>query len=145
MKASTLCIPLFFALLFLDFLLCYAFLDPGFKGFSVEIGRVALRDQRRDVENFVVQVLSGVRLKLNGELVDQQQLRQRLQKTFQHRPEQVVYVLGHRDVTLQEVVTAMDMANGAAKNVHVRLVTPGNQNEMRLGRDPLDSLRHADK
>lgn len=42
---------------------------------------------------------------------------------------------------MQDVASAIDIANGAAKDVHVRFLTPGNRNEMDLGHDPLASSR----
>ena len=98
-----------------------------------------------DAEQFVIEVLTRERVRLNGKAVEQGQLLQKLQKAFQHRPERVVHVLANRDVTMQDVVTVIDISNGAAKDVHVRLVTPGNQNAMCLGGDPLESLKHADQ
>ena len=145
MKTSVSYIPLFFALVFLSYLLSHAFLDPGFKGFYVEVGGLAAQDECGDAEQFVIEVLTRERVRLNGKAVEQGPLLQKLQKAFQHRPERVVYVLADRDVTMQAVVTVIDISNGAAQDVHVRLVTPGNQNAMCLGRDPPESLKHADQ
>ena len=145
MKTSVPYIPLFFALVFLSYLLSYAFLDPGFKGFYVEVGGLAALDECRDAEQFVIEVLTRERVRLKGKAVEQGQLLQKLQKAFPHRAERVVYVLANRDVTIEDVVTVIDISNGAAKDAHVRLVTPGNQNAMCLGRDPPESLKHADQ
>jgi len=105
MKTSTHYIPVFFAVLFISCLLTYAFLDPGFKGFYVEIGAVAPTGECGDAENFVLEVVARDQLRLNGKAVDQRQLLQGLQKAFQHRPERVVYILAARDVTVRDVVT----------------------------------------
>ncbi len=145
MKTSATYIPLFFAALFLSYLLAYAFLDPGLKGFYVEVGGLAPSGKCGDAEKFVIEVLPSNRLRLNGKVVNQEQLLQNLQKAFQHRPERIVYVLADSDVTMQNVVTVIDMSNGAARDVHVRLVTPGNQNTMCLGHAPLESLKRADR
>ena len=144
MKTVMLYVPFLSASLFIGILFVYAVMDPGSKGFYLKIGNFSPPAECGDDHPLVIGLLPGHPLMLNGRKLAREELMGRLQVALQKRAERVVYVIADREASMQQFVDVVEIANGAAKDVHVVLVTPGNQDYMCLGPNPYDSLRTTD-
>ena len=65
----------------------------------------------------VLEVLPGGQYSINTEKVDKANLGPRLKEIYDPRPEKIIFVKGHPDVTYQEVLEAMDVARGSGVKV----------------------------
>jgi biopolymer transport protein TolR len=65
----------------------------------------------------VLEVLPGGQYSINTEKVDKGNLGPRLKEIYDPRPEKIIFVKGHPDVTYQEVLEAMDVARGSGVKV----------------------------
>ena len=65
----------------------------------------------------VLEVNPGGQFSINTEKVDKGNLGPRLKEIYDPRPEKIIFVKGHPDVTYQEVIEAMDIARGSGVKV----------------------------
>jgi biopolymer transport protein TolR len=65
----------------------------------------------------VLEVNPGGPYSINTEKVDRGNLGPRLKEIYDPRPEKIIFVKGHPDVTYQEVIEAMDIARGSGVKV----------------------------
>lgn len=65
----------------------------------------------------VLEVLPGGQYSINTEKVDKGNLGPRLKEIYDPRPEKIIFVKGHPDVTYQDVIDAMDIARGSGVKV----------------------------
>jgi biopolymer transport protein TolR len=65
----------------------------------------------------VLEVNPNGQYSINTEKVDRGNLGPRLKEIYDPRPEKIIFVKGHPDVTYQEVIDAMDIARGSGVKV----------------------------
>lgn len=65
----------------------------------------------------VLEVNPGGEYSINTEKVDKANLGPRLKEIYDPRPEKIIFVKGHPDVTYQDVIEAMDIARGSGVKV----------------------------
>jgi biopolymer transport protein ExbD len=64
-------------------------------------------------DQIVLEVLPDGKYAINKQPVDKSELFARLKKTYEGRPEKIIFVKGDTAVTFNDVVFAMDQARGA--------------------------------
>ena len=77
----------------------------------------------------VLQLLNNRSFKINSERVPIENLRGRLREIFRSRAERILLVRADAEVSFQEVVAAIDLAEDAVSNLYVALLTPEAQKE----------------
>jgi biopolymer transport protein ExbD len=82
-----------------------------------------------DSNVIVLQLLNDSSFKINSERVPIKNLRGRLRETFQPREERILLVRADAEVSFQEVVAAIGIAESAVSNLYVALLTPESQKE----------------
>jgi len=65
----------------------------------------------------VLEVNPGGEYSINTEKVDKANLGPRLKEIYDPRPEKIIFVKGHPDVTYQDVIEAMDISRGSGVKV----------------------------
>lgn len=65
----------------------------------------------------VLEVNPNGEYSINTEKVDKANLGPRLKEIYDPRPEKIIFVKGHPEVTFQEVIEAMDIARGSGVKV----------------------------
>lgn len=65
----------------------------------------------------VLEVNPNGEYSINTEKVDKANLGPRLKEIYDPRPEKIIFVKGHPDVTYQDVIEAMDIARGSGVKV----------------------------
>jgi biopolymer transport protein TolR len=66
-----------------------------------------------DPNQIVLEVLPGYHYKLNTQPLDSSELFARLKKTYEGRPDKILFVKGDPTAKYQEIIYAMDVARGA--------------------------------
>jgi biopolymer transport protein ExbD len=82
-----------------------------------------------DSDVIVLQLLNDRSFRINSERVSSENLRGRLREIFRPRAERILLVRADPEVSFQEVVTAIGIAEGAVSNLYVALLTPEAEKE----------------
>jgi biopolymer transport protein ExbD len=98
-------------------------------GLYVELVAHTLPSECGDSDVIVLQLLNDRSFKINSERVPIDNLRGRLREIFLPRTERILLVRADAEVSFQAVVTAINIGEGAASNLHVALLTPEAQKE----------------
>ena len=94
-------------------------------GLKAELPQAASRDDVQvRPEPIVIEVLADASLKINGERVEWEALRERLEKIFDARAYRVAFVRGDRGIEFQVVARVIDIMTAAGVS-SVGLMTPG--------------------
>jgi biopolymer transport protein TolR len=68
-------------------------------------------------DQIVMEVLPDGIFAINREPVTKDNLGTRLREIYDPRPDKIIFIKGHPDVTYQDMITAMDVARGAGVKV----------------------------
>jgi biopolymer transport protein ExbD len=98
-------------------------------GFYVELVTHSSSSECGDYRNVVLQISKEHTFRINSEIVLSENLNGRLREIFRPRAERVLLVRADPDVSFQEVVGAIDNAEGAVTNLYVALLTPEGEKE----------------
>jgi len=98
-------------------------------GFYVELVAHTSSSECGDGRKIVLQILKGHTFKINSETVLSEDLKGQLREIFRTRAERVLLIRADPDVSFQEVVSAIDAAEGDVTNLHVVLLTPEGEKE----------------
>jgi biopolymer transport protein ExbD len=98
-------------------------------GLYVELGAHPLPSECGDSDVIVLQLLNDRSFKINSERVPIENLRGRLREIFLSRAERILLVRADAEVSFQEVVTAISLAEAAVSNLYMALLTPEAQKE----------------
>jgi biopolymer transport protein ExbD len=82
-----------------------------------------------DSSVIVLQISKEHSIRINSETVSRERLRGRLREIYRLHAERVLLVSADPDVSFQEVVGAIDTAQGAVTNLYLVLVTPEGEKE----------------
>jgi biopolymer transport protein ExbD len=98
-------------------------------GLSVKLIAHTSLSQCGDSDVIVLQLLNDRSFRINSESIPIENLRGQLREIFRSRAERVLLVRADPEVSFQEVVTAIDIAQGAISNLYVALLTPEAERE----------------
>jgi biopolymer transport protein ExbD len=101
-------------------------------GLYVELVAHTLPSECGDSDVIVLQLLNDRSFKINSERVPIENVRGQLREIFLPRAERILLVRADAEVSFQEVVTAISIAEGAVSNLYVALLTPEAQKELCL-------------
>jgi biopolymer transport protein ExbD len=104
-------------------------LNSKSSGFYVLLPGHVSRSECGDFSLIVLQISKEHSFRINSETVSTESLRGRLREIYRLRAERVLLVSADPDVSFQEVVGAMDIAQGAVTNLYLVLVTPEEEKE----------------
>jgi biopolymer transport protein ExbD len=77
-----------------------------------------------DSSVIVLQISKEQSFRINSETVSDENLKRRLSEIYQPRSERVLLVSANPDVSFQDVVRAIDIAQQSIPNLYVALITP---------------------
>ena len=98
-------------------------------GFYVELPAHVFRDDCGDFDVTILEMSKEKVLTINSKPVPRETLATRLSDIYRLRVERVLLVKADPNLSLQDVASIIDVANGSVKNLYVTLVTPGAEKE----------------
>jgi biopolymer transport protein ExbD len=82
-----------------------------------------------DSDDIVLQLLNDHSFRINSQRVSVENLRERLKEIFRTPAERILLVRADPELSFQEVVTAVGIAEGAVSNLYVAMLTPEAEKE----------------
>jgi len=98
-------------------------------GFYSELPAHTSQSQCGDFDVIVLQISKDHSLKINSEQIPREIIAGRLKDIYRVRAERLLLIRADPDLTFQDVVRNIDVAQGAVKNLYVTLITPGAEKE----------------
>jgi len=77
----------------------------------------------------VLHISKGHFVRINMEPVSENRLSKRLKQIYRERAERVLFVRAEPELTFQQVVQILDIANGSVKDLYISLLTPAAERE----------------